>query len=119
MKAKFIYESINFERSKNPLKTLGIGKEILIKNWLDEHNLDDYGINDDWTIDLYSASGIDFKHIPNYIQFNIVNGKLFAYNLDSLKGFPKQVNGSLTFRGNIKIQDISKICDVKGIITKM
>ena len=72
MKARYIYESLNemnFERRKDPFGALGIGQEQLIKDWLDEMGVDDYTINDDYTIDVNENINIsrrNLKKFPDY-----------------------------------------------------
>jgi len=112
-------ELYNFEKKSDSLSSLGIGKKALIEKWLKEHSLYKYKINDDFSINLPEASGIDFVSIPNYINFNEIMGSLWAYNLNSLKGFPLVVNGNITYRGNVSEKDIINYCNVTGTIIKI
>jgi hypothetical protein len=73
-----VRESISFERTNDPIKNINIGKNHLIKIWLDEIEIKNYIINLNYTIDvegdvnLYDKNLIQF---PNYIQFNKIYGK--------------------------------------------
>lgn len=96
MKAKFVNETYNFERSSNPLKTLGIGKYELITKWLDEMNIRKYRINDDFTINVSDIVILNNKNLfklPDFIQFNEIKCRFLidTNNLTSLRGCPKEV----------------------------
>lgn len=118
---------MSFERSNDALKDLNIGKRIKIEKWLNikENFVGYYCINRDLTIDVNlkhpsSSAGINFGNIPDYIKFNFINSSLAAFNLHSLKGFPKIVNGSVTFQSiSVTKEEIENFCDVKGNIIKM
>jgi hypothetical protein len=91
---KLVRENINeFERGGDALTNLGIGKKVLIEKWLKQYGVEDYVINDDFTIDVNNIVQINKKDLitfPDYIQFNVVHG-LFDVtnnNLLSLKGAP-------------------------------
>ena len=78
-------------------KNLGLGREALIKKWLDEHKIKNYVVNDDLTIDVngyVGLSGYTDKELPDYIRFRKVTG-IFdccdCNNLTSLEGSPKEV----------------------------
>ena len=93
-------------------KNLGLGKEALIKKWLDGFFIENYTINKDLTIDVDSyvdLEGYTEKYLPNYIQF----GKVTEYfscdncpNLKSLKGCPKEVGGSFNCHGCPKLESL-------------
>ena len=80
-------------------KNLGLGKETLIKNWLEKYRIKNYTINDDWTIDI--GGYIDLEHytekqLPDYIRFGTLVGFFViskSPNLESLEGCPKEVCG--------------------------
>lgn len=104
-------ESQNFERSKDPIKNLGIGKKVLIENWLKEYDLSDCVINEDLTIDLPEAADTnlylakkDLTELPEFIQFrNVYGGFNIAENqLTSLRGCPIKVLESKNYKGNFK-----------------
>ena len=79
-------------------KNLGLGKDELIKNWLGEHKIKNYTINDDWTIDVKGYVGLGWykeEQLPDYIQFRKVSWDFYCMfsNLSSLKGCPEEVGG--------------------------
>ena len=58
------------------ISSLGIGKISLIKKWLEELEIDEYRINDDFSIDIehtltFHVSEVD-KKFPDYIQFGTI-----------------------------------------------
>jgi hypothetical protein len=140
---KIVREHINeFERSDNSLKNLGIGKKALIKQWLDNYNVRNYVINDDFTIDVIGYVNLSEKQldsVPDYIKFNKVGGYFdCSYNkltslefcpnevgesffcndndLTSLNGCPKKVRVNFWCENNKKqftIKDVSSKCIVK------
>ena len=80
MKAKLVNESMGFERTKNPLDNLNIGKKAKIEKWLSDHNFnfDKLKVNDKLEVELDNANGIisiesylKRKNIilPDYIKF--------------------------------------------------
>ena len=80
----------------NFFKNLGIGKEALIKKWLDEHKITNYKINDDFTIDVNrNVYLIEYReeYLPDYIQFGTVAGHfdIRCSKLISLRGCPQKV----------------------------
>ena len=91
-------------------KNLGLGREELIKRWLDDHNIKNYRINKDLTIDVNDdvsifANELDDGKLPDFIQFDKVVGnfsifdfKLGGYYIYSLTGCPKHVYGNFTVR---------------------
>jgi len=87
-----------FKKLDDPLVSLGIGKKVLITRWLDEMNIVNYIINDDYTIDvegyvyLYNK-GLD--KFPDYIKFGRVGGNFSCSKnrLVSLEGCPGSVGG--------------------------
>jgi hypothetical protein len=94
---KLVKESLNelnFERIKDPLGALGIGKRQLIRDWLDKYRITNYTINKDYTIDgdMIILEDIDLKQFPDYIQFNEVTAwfSVENCNLISLKGSPRK-----------------------------
>jgi len=100
-----VRESISFERGKDPKKTLGIGQRYFIEKWLDEMEIKNYHINDDFTIDIIKKPGFDGRvdisnrdliELPEYIQFNIVPGYFAISNnlLTTLRGCPKYVSNN-------------------------
>jgi len=87
-----------FKKLDDPLVSLGIGKKALITSWLDEMNIVNYIINDDYTIDVEGnvylyGKGLD--KFPEYIKFGRVGGYFSCSNnqLVSLEGCPVSVGG--------------------------
>jgi len=92
-----LYES--FKKSDNKLTNLNVGKVQLIKTWLDDHNIVNYKINDDFSIDSSNPINLDQYlggELPYYIQFNKCGGyfSVSANNLTTLKGCPKTCDGN-------------------------
>ena len=84
-------------------KNLSLGKDEIIKKWLDNHGISDYKINLDLTIDV-NGSVMLYRYkesqLPDYIQFNKVTG-FFACQeseIESLRGFPKSIFKNLNLR---------------------
>jgi hypothetical protein len=96
---KLINENINhkFERNKSgKIDSLGIGKISLIKIWLNDHEIENYIINDDFSIDVMGSVDLQFQNIseiPLYIQFGNIRGnfKLGRSSMKTLKGLPRWV----------------------------
>ena len=71
----------------------------MIEKWLREHNIKNYTINDDFTIDVnnYSVSFYNqtLEEFPEYIQFGVVGGYFDCSlcHLISLRGVPRIVDG--------------------------
>lgn len=75
------------------------GRRIIIETWLEQQNVRNYTINDDFTIDVVGNVNLNKKNLvrfPDYIQFGIVKGNFNCYHnhLTSLKGAPKKVGGN-------------------------
>jgi hypothetical protein len=80
----------------NFFKNLGVGQEVLIKKWLDEHKIKNYTINDDLTIDINGSINLrrcGVEQLPEYIQFGKVSGYFVCCGckLKSLEGCPQKV----------------------------
>jgi hypothetical protein len=114
---KLVRENLNeFERGDNSLKNLGIGKRVLIENWLKKYEIIRYVINDDLTINVNGDVDLDFHDIgefPDYIQFNKVDGVFTCSecSLTSLRGCPLIVNSNFWCDGNLltNLDDCPKI----------
>ena len=111
MKARYIYESLNemnFERRKDPLGALGIGRRKMIEDWLDEMEIYNYIINDDLTIDIDDkhSDSVDlmhkgFKELPVFIQFGNVGSFYISHNeLQTLRGCPTYVQRTFSCQDN-------------------
>ena len=74
-------------------KNLGIGIQPKIEEWLKQHKITNYTINEDLTIDVngnvYLNNYVE-KELPEYIQFNNVSKKfvLWHSNIVNLRGCP-------------------------------
>ena len=96
MRAKFVNETINFERRKDSLSSLSVGQKQLIRSWLDEMGVKNYTINDDLTINVKSDVYLNNRGLvkfPNYIRFRTVRDWFGCMNnqLISLEGCPNLV----------------------------
>ena len=93
-------------------KNLGLGKEVLIKNWLDEHKITNYTINKDLTIDVDGTVDLSYseeEQLPDYIQFGKVTKNFYIYGcpkLESLGGCPKEVGWSFSCHGCPKLESL-------------
>ena len=90
----FIDES--FKKSDNKLGNIGIGKAAIIKSWLEKYEINNYTINDDFSIDvnvIVRLQDEELKELPDFIQFNQVLGFDVSHNefIDTI-GFPKMIN---------------------------
>jgi hypothetical protein len=141
---KLLKESLNFKRETNHLSSLGVGKSVLIKKWLDEMNIKGYTINEDLTIDVDLAVNLikkNLKEFPEYIQFNKVSNNFYCNynmltslrgcpydvgrnfycnhnNLTSLDYFPKKVGNIVDCSNNdveFSYDDVERICNPKNI----
>jgi len=101
---------VKFERNVDKLASIGAGKIILIKKWLEKQKINRYTINDDLSIDvengieiLYSDSNSSNNQLPTYIQFRNVFGNcnFTSFRLVSLKGSPKYVDGFFSCSVNL------------------
>jgi len=103
-------ESQEFQRGVEPKSTMGIGKKAMIEKWLEEYHLQDIcSINEDLTIDSSAPvglGGLEMENFPEFIQFNIVRGGFNIENnkFTSLRGCPKKVLETETWKGNFKCQ---------------
>ena len=94
---KLVRENLNFERTDNPFRNLGIGRRAQIEKWLEEMGVENYTINDDLTIDVNGNVNLNYKNLnsfPSFIKFGKIE-RYFdcGYNyLTSLKGCPQKVN---------------------------
>jgi hypothetical protein len=93
-----IKSSVSFKKSSgdNPLVSLGVGKVSLITKWLDKMEIENYTINDDYTIDVDGRVNLYDRNLdkfPDYIQFNKVIGYFnCSHNqLTNLRGCPIEV----------------------------
>jgi hypothetical protein len=105
MRARFVNEHVNFERKKDHLSSLGVGQKQLITTWLNQMEVENYTINDDYTIDVKSNVNISNRsldRLPSFIKFGSVDGGFYCHNnqLTSLEGCPSSVGGSFDCNNN-------------------
>ena len=101
---KTLKESI-LNRSSHGGEGFKAQRREMIEKWLNEYNIRNYTINDDFTIDvdgnvdLFSRNLIRFL---DYIQFGVIKGFFDCSNnkLTSLKGSPKEVRGYFSCSDN-------------------
>jgi hypothetical protein len=107
---EILYEK--FEEEGDPIRQMEIGMFKKIQAWLEYEgfNTFDYKINDDATIDIKRSFFVNGDYhmlfsIPEYIQFNYIDGSLEIINckqIKSLRGFPKKVSGNVRIYQNGK-----------------
>jgi len=93
-----ISESLNekFVQDSDPVQDLRIGIRALIEDWLNKHNIENYVINSDYTIDVNGDVYLNdsIGELPKFISFNETGSfKASCCNLTTLRGFPKKTNG--------------------------
>ena len=74
---KTLKESI-LSRSSHGVKGFEVQRRELIEKWLKEYDIENYTINDDFTIDVDEGVSLFRKNLtefPTYIQFGVVKGK--------------------------------------------
>lgn len=84
-----------------PIKTFNLGTSKLIENWLNEHDIKNYTINSDMTINVDGDVELDQIYdntFPKFIKFKYVSGNFSCSDLHikSLKGSPEKVDGNFT-----------------------
>jgi hypothetical protein len=94
-----LYELYKFEKKANSLSSLGVGKTAIITKWLDDHDVENYIINDDFTIDVNNEVNLylqDETELPEYMQFNEINGDfdISENKLVTLRGCPRIIHGN-------------------------
>ena len=84
--------------SGDKLSNLGIGKILQIKTWLEEHDVTNYSLNSDLSIDVLQSLDFSYDEIefPSYIKFRKVLGdyRLKHCDIESLIGGPEIVTGT-------------------------
>jgi hypothetical protein len=96
---------ITFKKENNPLDSLRIGQKAGICNWLDEMGVENYFINDDFTINVcvVCLNNKNLCKFPEYIQFNIVRSFDINDNyFTNLIGCPKEVTTFFCSRNPIR-----------------
>jgi len=86
------------KNSYDKLNNLNVGKIAMIRQWLQNHAVCNYIINDDLSIDVnenvnFWKGRLEGFEIPIFIQFNLVKGffNVNKNNLTTLRGCPKKV----------------------------
>ena len=102
---KIVKESLSFERGRSPKASMGIGRSTQIITWLDEMGVENYTINDDFTIDVNGDVSLSYNNlikIPSYIKFRRVEGFFSCINnkLITLEGSPISVGEDFYCNGN-------------------
>jgi hypothetical protein len=111
MRAKLISESLhNFKKKDNPLDSLGVGKRVLIENWLKKMRISDYVILDNLTINVKDDVNLNFNNIiqlPSFIKFNYISGSFYCHHclLVNLNGMPNSVWGTF----NCSFNDLTNL----------
>lgn len=85
-----------------------MNKEQII-SWLKEHNIQNYFIYNDLTIDVEGDVNITKMSLENIpVQFHVVNGcfDCINNNLTSLKGCPKYIDGNFYCNNNNKLVNL-------------
>ena len=65
-----------------------------IKQWLDQYEVKNYTINEDFTVDVDGDVNLSYKNLTNFnVQFGIVKGNFYCYKnkLTSLEGCPQKL----------------------------
>lgn len=103
----YVRESLfEFTRGQDPKVAMGIGMVPKIKEWLEDHYIKKYRINNDFTIDTLEDVQLnyntDLKEFPDYINFNIAHKDFSCRNssFKSLRGFPKIVKADCEVQYN-------------------
>jgi hypothetical protein len=89
-----LLELYKFEKKNDSLASIGVGKKVIIEKWLNKMLIENYKINDDFTIDIKGSCYLNNRYLenfPDYIQFNKVQADFHCgWNfLTSLRGCPK------------------------------
>jgi len=98
---KLVKEYLNekFTEDSDPIHDMEIGLIKIVKKWLEEHNIRNYTINKDLSIDVKGV--VKLKHqlngnFPDYIKFNKIMAGFFSVdgcNMTSLRGCPESISG--------------------------
>lgn len=129
-----INEAISFQRYKDPKEALGLGKAVMIKEYLKSIGIreDQYALTNILeinTIGPINLHGTDIGEFPEFIQFNYASGdfNISTCNLHSLRGCPKIVNGYFDCSRNIlttldgapkRVSDSFDVYDNRHIFSK-
>jgi len=108
VRAKKIYESLDFQKGLDPKVAMGIGQKVAIEKWFDdffEGYPPEWKLNADGTIDLledFSSPDKKIHAFPDFIQFNVCHGDFMidCCEMESLRGCPKKVIGYFSCEQN-------------------
>jgi hypothetical protein len=110
---QLVKEYINekFTEDSDPVHDMNIGIKPLMEKWLKQHNIANYVIKDDLTIDVQNnLQLIDLKEssLPEYINFGYVYGKLECLNnnFTTMRGFPKKIGRFANINYNKKLRSL-------------
>ena len=95
----------SFTRNENKLSSLGVGKQKMIKDWLDKYGIENYRINDDLRIDTFSkvnCGHMTIVEFPPFIQFRkaYTHFNIDNCGLTSLRGCPYEIEGTFECSNN-------------------
>jgi len=115
---KIIREHIdmNFERTHDPLRDMGVGMIAQIDIFLDKIGLekDEYIIKDNLKIDVFgdvNLTKLGLEELPEYVDFDIIYGGFYAGGnpWQSLKGFPREISGDLQINSPSNFIEMGKV----------
>jgi hypothetical protein len=106
---RLVRESINFTRGQDPRDAMDIGLKNTIESWLYKMDIHKYELIEkglEFQINVHELINISKKklnNIPEYINFNIVDGGFYCNHneLTSLKGSPLFVAGGFICNDNL------------------
>jgi len=119
MRAQTVYENIEFQRGRDPKRTLGIGRRVLIEKWFEEWAPEvEYEIDDNF--DIYLKNDLilfdtNVTSLPNNLR---IYGNLYLVNT-LITSLPDnlEVEGWLDIT-NTKITSLPDDLEVVGKIYK-
>jgi len=107
MKAKFVYENMEFKRGQDPKRSMGIGKRALIKKWFDDLDVgsEEYSIDDNFNIFFKRSLDLRNTQITSLPDNLSIRGDLYLTNTLitslpnnlSVRGFLDLTNTPITF----------------------
>lgn len=107
---------MNFERTHDPLRDMGVGMIAQIDIFLDKIGLekDEYIIKDNLKIDVFgdvNLTKLGLEELPEYVDFDIIYGGFYAGGnpWQSLKGFPREISGDLQINSPSNFIEMGKV----------
>ena len=111
MQKKFIVNNYMKTLKENFFGNLGIGKKANIEQWLKKHDVYDYEINQDMTINAREVRIVNYpeEKFPDFIKFNFV-GNYSLYNCPKLTSivFPQEIDCNFVCFNCPKFKQIEK-----------